>query len=437
MKREDKNKRESLQFIPIIYFKLIFFFPLLLSSIWAQSPWPTQGWVTATPEEMGLDPVKLNEAKDISLQSGGAGYITRSGKLVLSWGDTKRKWDIKSATKGIGMTAVGLAILDGKLELSDSAGKFHPDLNTGILKDIKIEHLASHTSGFDKGGGDNTNLLFDPGDQFSYSDAGPNWLAECLTLIYQKDVSVFLMERVFSILGLSSDDISWRSNWYRPDLIDGIKRREFGAGAQANADAMARIGYLYLREGKWEGQQILPIGFSKMVGDSIPRVAKLSAHSSNCCGDPTSTGYLWWQNDYGQFPNVPRDAYWTWGLYNNHTLVIPSFDMVVSRVSSTNFPDSDPGPFFTAISEAVVDPGTRIVIHSPSYKKKESHPALPLFQSWSHAKAFFNSTGKNYRVYKLNGQRINGSLSNLSSGLYFFRMEGKDKNIRGKVIIAP
>ena len=38
-------------------------------------------------------------------------------------------------------------------------------------------------------------------------------------------------------------------------------RREFGSGISANVDAMARIGYLYLRGGKWKRRQIIPKAF--------------------------------------------------------------------------------------------------------------------------------------------------------------------------------
>jgi hypothetical protein len=40
---------------------------------------------------------------------------------------------------------------------------------------------------------------------------------------------------------------------------------------------------------------------------------------------------LWWNNADGTLAQVPRDAYWSWGLYDSLIVVIPSLDLVVSR----------------------------------------------------------------------------------------------------------
>jgi hypothetical protein len=84
-------------------------------------------WVRATPAEMGLDVAKVNQARDYALRGGGSGCIMRSGKLVMLWGDFHQRYDLKSTTKSIGVTALGLAIQDGKMNLSDLASKHHGD----------------------------------------------------------------------------------------------------------------------------------------------------------------------------------------------------------------------------------------------------------------------------------------------------------------------
>src|SRR5688500_9665821 len=71
-------------------------------------------------------------------------------------------------------------------------------------------------------------LLFKPGTEWAYSDSGPNWLAECITVSYRRDVDELMYERVFTPLGIRRADLVWRKNQYRPDVIDGIKRLEFG-----------------------------------------------------------------------------------------------------------------------------------------------------------------------------------------------------------------
>ena len=116
--------------------------------------WPTNGWPTATPAEMGMNETKLKQARDFAVSQGeGSGFITRGGKLVLSWGSSSQPYALKSTTKSIGLTALGLAIKDGVMNLSDQAQHHHasigvpPNSNsaTGWLNDITLLHLATHS----------------------------------------------------------------------------------------------------------------------------------------------------------------------------------------------------------------------------------------------------------------------------------------------------
>ena len=158
------------------------------------------------------------------------------------------------------MTALGLALADGKVRLDDPAREHHPELGlprqgdapVAWLDEITILQLATQTAGFAKPGG-SSELLFRPGTAWHYSDSGPNWLAECLTLAYRRDMKDLLFDRVFTPIGIKPDDLTWRKNAYRPAEIEGIPRREFGSGISANVDAMARIGLLYLRGRSLEG----------------------------------------------------------------------------------------------------------------------------------------------------------------------------------------
>ena len=130
---------------------------------------PGEQWAKTTPAEARLDESRLNEARDYALTGGGSGFIVRGGKLVFAWGDPAQRYDLKSTTKSFGSAALGLAIMDGKIGLSDKARQHHPTFgaspdgtaNNEWLDEITILHLASQTAGFDKRG-DSVTLLFKP-----------------------------------------------------------------------------------------------------------------------------------------------------------------------------------------------------------------------------------------------------------------------------------
>jgi len=332
-----------------------------------RSPFPTRGWTEKTPAEVGLDEAKLAEARDYALTGEGAGYITRHGCLVMKWGNAGERFDLKSTTKSFGATALGVAILDGKIKLDDRAAKHQPGLavppeenrRSGWIEKITIRHLATQTAGFEKPGG-YTRLVFEPGTKWLYSDGGPNWLAECVTLAYQRDVNELMFERIFTPLGITRKDLVWRKNSYREKQIDGIERREFGSGISANVDAMARLGYLYLRGGQWEDQRLLPAEFAAQAGRPQPQLAGLQELDAEIHGNASEHyGLLWWNNGDGTLKKVPRDAYWTWGLYDSVILVVPSLDIVAARAGkSWKRSQSDDhydvlAPFFEPIAAAV------------------------------------------------------------------------------------
>ncbi|HUT32127.1 MAG TPA: serine hydrolase [Planctomycetota bacterium] len=309
-----------------------------------EAVWPMPDWAKATPAEVGMDEAKLERARDYALEGDGSGMIIRHGRLVLHWGDLRQRYDLKSTTKSFGAAALGLALKDGKIKgLDDKARLYHPTLGQGKdanaqpgwLEKMTIRHLLTQTAGFEKPGG-TCRMLFEPGTKWAYSDSGPNWLAECITLVYQRDLNAVMFERLFTPIGIKPADLTWRHNAYRLREINGIMRREFGAGIHANVDAMARFGYLFLRRGRWRDQQLLPEDFVVACGKLPDALHGVPTVEPGLYGRASSHyGYLWWNNADGTLKDVPRDAYWSWGLYDSLIVVVPSLDIVVARAGKS------------------------------------------------------------------------------------------------------
>lgn len=349
---------------------------------WA-ADFPGEQWQTASPAEQGLDAAKLEQARDYALSGGGSGCIIRGGKLVFAWGDQAARYDLKSSTKSFGAAALGLAIADGKMNLSDKARAHHPTLGTppdtnaatGWLEKITIRQLVTQTAGFDKPGGYG-GLLFEPGAEWSYSDAGPNWLAECLTLAYKRDLNDLMFERLFTPLGIKPADLVWRKNAFRPEFIDGIKRREFGSGISANVNAMARFGLLWLRRGQWNGKQIIPADYLDQVRTTAPGVPGLKVHVPEHYGKAANHyGMLWWNNADETIEGLPLDTYWTWGLFDSLIVVMPTFDIVVARAGKGWKRPENGGDY--AVLKPFLLPIAAAVKNGPSSQASASTPAAP------------------------------------------------------------
>jgi CubicO group peptidase (beta-lactamase class C family) len=337
-----------------------------------------RGWVrVAAAADVGMDAALLQQAATYASTSGtvvaanNSGMIVRHGRIVHSWGDITQRYDMKSTTKSIGGIALGLAYDDDLIELDTPAATYLPTIGsnppangaTGWLGEITVRQLATHTAGFLKIAEYNfadadTNpandadptLVHRPGTTWRYSDGGLNWLAETLTARYNRDLAEVLSTEVWTALGLASSadsaltssDIHWRSNATRPAGASSTPRnRELASGIFANANAMARVGLLFLRNGVWANdQRILSQEFIDLVKTPPANNASLTIHdAANFPGATTNYGMLWWTNATGMLPNVPRDAYWAWGLGDSVIVVIPSLDIVAVRAGFQPDPD--------------------------------------------------------------------------------------------------
>jgi CubicO group peptidase (beta-lactamase class C family) len=84
----------------------------------------------------------------------------------------------------------------------------------------------------------------------------------------------------------------------------------------------ARLGNLYLQDGIWNGERILPEGFAAFVSTLAPAWA--------ADGRPVYGGFFWINGD-AAFP-VPRNAYYMAGAGGQTVLIIPSHGLVVVRI---------------------------------------------------------------------------------------------------------
>lgn len=326
---------------------------------------PDRGWIRVAPEEVGMNAALLEQAAQYALTAGGTGMVVKGGRLVYSWAtglndegnpaSIDTRYPAQSATKSIGSMALGFALQDRLLSLNDRAvdrlagfGRPPDTNNAEWIDQITILHLATHTAGFEKSRSDPA-LLFEPGTTWNYSDGALNWLADILTAAFNQDLHEVLTNRVWSLLGMNlprgGDDVQWRPNASRAQTLNGIATRELSSGLVINANAMARVGLLFLRNGMWSTGRILPEEFIELVRTPRPEFESAQiADPDNFPNATTDYGVLWWTNANGHMANVPRDAFWAWGQYDVLLVVIPSLDLVIVRTGPEQ-PDS-PGRVF-------------------------------------------------------------------------------------------
>jgi CubicO group peptidase (beta-lactamase class C family) len=115
------------------------------------------------------------------------------------------------------------------------------------------------------------------------------------------------------------DKLGIRTMTIETDPFGNFLGQGYGLGSGRD---WARLGNLFLQDGVWNGERILPEGFVKFV--TTPAPAWLADER------PIYGGFFW-LNTLGQHP-VPRDAYYMSGAGGQTTLIVPSHDLVVARL---------------------------------------------------------------------------------------------------------
>ncbi len=292
----------------------------------------TDRYVGVEPGYRILGPTAPREAS--------SGMIIRHGYIAAQWGDINRVDMTFSAVKSYLSTLAGLAQADGLLvSLDDRVGQYVRDgkFDSQHNQSISWKHLLQQTSDWqgslwgtadwaDRPVGDTleqqqNRQLYAPGTHFKYNDVRVNLLAYSLLQVWRQPLPVVLRKRVMDPIGASS---TWRWHGYDNSWVDLDGQRmqsvsgggHFGGGLFISTADHARYGLLFLRDGVWQGQQILPRGWTDAV-----RTASQAK---------PDYGYMWWLNtDRKAIPAAPESAYFAAGFGGNYVYIDEENDLLV------------------------------------------------------------------------------------------------------------
>ncbi len=127
------------------------------------------------------------------------------------------------------------------------------------------------------------------------------------------------------------DRIGIRKLVLEPDRYGNFVMTGFEYG---RARDWARLGLLYLQDGVWQGERILPEGWAEFVSTPAP------------AWDEPEYGGLFWLNRVGSW-DLPEDAYYMAGGGGQYTIIVPSLDLVVVRMGHFKggvSPETEAGP---------------------------------------------------------------------------------------------
>lgn len=351
--------------------KKIIFVILLVSSVASAQDWPT-----ATPKSVGLDPKAL-AAFDAELASGKYGNVDsftviRRGKLVFEkryprdydaiygaeakkqsplnphdptgpynyyssyWHPWYQRGDmhtLQSVSKTITSIIIGVA----------RNRKEFPDLDTPVInffdaskianvdarkRRMTIRHLLTMSAGFDWNESlpysdpNNTGIAMEassdwvdftinrpmanePGKVFHYNSGATQILAHIFRVATGSDIEDYAARHLFAPLGIKQ--------WFWKRSPSGLVDAE--GGVYLRPRDLAKLWYLFLKNGVWEGKQIVS---AEWVRESVTPAFELNG---------PKYGLKWWLYPYGKDGS---QLVWSGsGFGGQRPMAFPEYDMVI------------------------------------------------------------------------------------------------------------
>lgn len=299
----------------------------------ASGTWPMPGWETAAPADLGFDPALpelLTNAAQAAPSVTGV-VVTRHGAIAAEyWADG---WgpddaiDIRSCTKSVVGTLVGRARHDGLLpDLSTTIGDLIPErIPPGAdpaVAEITLWSLLTMTSGLQWDWQTDYQRIEAAEDPVAYVLGQPIVAPQGTFYAYNSGGSHIIGLMVAAAAGMPLEDYAREALFEPLGIVPATWRRYpqgeviGGYGLQITPQEMARLGYLYLRGGEWNGERLI-------ATDYIAQSTTVQAS-----GDPTGGtpyGYQWWITDATGY-----QAFYALGYGGQYIYVVPALDLVVA-----------------------------------------------------------------------------------------------------------
>jgi CubicO group peptidase (beta-lactamase class C family) len=309
--------------------------------------WPT-GDILPANLPAGVDKEKLDDSVALAFQDPksltAAFVVVYKGQIVSErYGeDAHRDMQLESWSMGKSITAtlIGLLIEEGALALDQPAPVPAWQGEDDPRKPITVRHLLNMSSGIhfvaprdpdyseDMGYPDHMfiytgavdafefsyskPLQFPPGTEGRYRNSDPltlGYLVKKIVTERGESYLTFPQRALFDRIGIRKQVLE--TDPYGHFLLTGD---DYGT-----ARNWARLGLLYLRDGVWLGERLLPEGFAKFVSTPAPGWK-----------EPVYGG-LFWVNGKGDYA-LPKEAYYMAGAGGQTTFVVPSHDLVIVRM---------------------------------------------------------------------------------------------------------
>lgn len=300
-------------------------------------PTKEDGWKKVKPEKYGYDPEKLAEVTDYVINHTHATgmMVIVGGESIYEYGSLIRQSYIASCRKSVLAMLYGKYVENGLIDLKKTIGELGIDDIGGLLpveKTATVYDLITARSGvYHPASNAGDDLAYapergsqKPGKYYLYNNWDFNAAGTAFEIMTGKNIYDVLDEDIAKPIGMQDWDRSLQKK--TGDLTVSMHPAYHFIFSTRD---MARIGYLMLRKGNWDGQQVISESWVKQITSKVTPMSHMNPASRR---DRYSYGYMWWLFDDESEMNdwQYHNGYIARGAMGQFIVVLPEIDMVMA-----------------------------------------------------------------------------------------------------------
>lgn len=377
-------------YFPVWTFVFAFILTLLLQIAKAEETiWPVPDWETDI-DQRKLETPLCEEFIDYSTKTKkfltDSLIVIKDGKIHYEYYDEKNGMNkphiLWSVTKTLTGVLLGTAVRDGRISMEQALHDFYPEANSHRnYPKVKMKNLLYLDAGyiwheglFDATENPVVSMLYGPGkkDMAQYTAAkrmisqnpGYKWN-------YSTGLPTLTMGVLKKVYGDEYDTMPWRNLFYPLGIRSASFERDLsgtfigGANSYATSRDLAKIGYMFLHNGQWNGDMILPPEWMKIMLTPSPGYLSPGTVIYDVQKTGVYGGSLWLNKEVkrGQgkpYPYSPDDMYAAIGYMGQLLIVLPSQNMVIVRTGYDHTFNDRLDAFVTRAISCFHNPKTKV-----------------------------------------------------------------------------
>lgn len=355
-------------FVPIFAFALVIHTLLFLAPVEAQvaseSVFPAESWEYVEDDDLaahGWSPDLLEKTtRFIREESNTTGLVVVDrGRVVFQFGDIEELSYVASVRKSILAMLYGFWVENGIIDLETTLAELGFDDIGGLLpieKQATIHHLITARSGVyhpASYSGDNLDQApprgsQEPGTYMLYS----NWDFNAAGAVFEHLTKRDIYDELQAQLAIPLQFEDWdRTAQHKAGNLTISKYAAYPIWVSTRD--MARIGYLMLHEGSWNGRQIISQDWARRITSVVTPLEEM--HPLDRRDGYFGYGYMWWIWDGPKAIGPFDGAYTARGAVGQWITIFPSLDLVLAHKTNNVYRRSTQWESFEQIIELLFE----------------------------------------------------------------------------------